>query len=193
VVRSDGHLGLVYGYFDDVLQSTENGQSVNIILDGEVTFATAPPWRRSWIDPSDASDTYMRFQAGREEFVAIGTDPLPAAGDCENALVPADAEALARSIMANPDFETNGTVPVRIAGLDGLQMDVGINRNVHRCWFGGFGPDQLAQWRTRLYLLDYPGDSAQILIIAVIAPAIDLERVIEEATPIVESLEINAP
>ena len=78
VVRSDGHLGLVYGYFDDVLQSTENGQSVNIILDGEVTFATAPPWRRSLIDPSDASDTYMRFQAGREEFVAIGTDPLPA-------------------------------------------------------------------------------------------------------------------
>ncbi len=193
VVRSDGHLGLVYGYFDDVLQSTENGQSVNIILDGEVTFATAPPWRRSVIDPSDASDTYMRFQAGREEFVAIGTDPPPAAGDCENPLAPADAEALARSIMANPDFETNGTVPVRIAGLDGLQMDVGINRNVHSCWFRGFGPDQLAQWRTRLYMLDYPGDSAQILIIAVIAPAIDLERVIEEATPIVESLEINAP
>ncbi len=190
VVRSDGHLGLVYGYFDDVLQSTENGQSVNIILDGEVTFATAPPWRRSLVDPSDASDTYIRFQAGREEFVAIGTDPLPAGADCENASAPADAEALARSIMANPDFETTGTVPVRIAGLDGLQMDVDVNHNPYPCW-RWFGPDQLAQWRTRLYLLDYPGDSAQILIIAVIAPATDLERVIEEATPIVESLEIH--
>ena len=188
VVRSDGHLGLVYAYFDDVLQSTENGQSVNIILDGEVTFATAPPWRRS----SEPSDTYIRFQAGREEFVAIGTDPPPAATDCENPSAPANADALARRFMANPDFETTGTVPVRIAGLDGLQMDVDVNYN--SCWsYMGFGPDQLQRWRTRLYMLDYPGDSAQILIIAVIAPAIDLERVIEKATPIVESLEIHAP
>jgi hypothetical protein len=192
VVRIDGNLGLVYGYFDGALQSTENGQSVNIILDGEVTFATAPPWRRALGDPSDASDTHIRLQADREEFVVIGTDPLPGGADCENASTPADAEALARSIMADANSETTGTVPVRIAGLDGLQMDVDVNHNPYPCW-RWWGPDQLAQWRTRLYLLDYPGDSAQILIIAVIAPAIDLERVIEEAKPIVESLEIHAP
>ncbi len=169
VVSIDGRLSLVYGYFDDVLQRTEDGQSVNIILDGEVTFATAFPWMRSiGADPSDASDTYMRFVAGKEEFVAIGTDPQPAGLDCENPLAPSDAEELAQSIMANPDFETTGTVPVRIAGLDGLQMDVDVNNN--SCWgYMGFGPDQLTQWRTRLYLLDYPGESAQILAIAVIA------------------------
>lgn len=188
VVRSDGNLGMVYGNFDGKLQSTENGQSVNMILDGEVTFATAPPWRRALGDPSDASDTHIRLQAGREEFVVIGTDPLPGGADCEIASAPADAEALAQSIVASPDFETSGTVPVRIAGLDGLQMDVDVNHNP--CW-RWWGPDQLAQWRTRLYLLDYPGPSAQILIIAVIAPASDLERVIEEATPIVDSLEIH--
>ena len=192
VVRSDGHLGLVYGYFDDVLQSTENGQSVNIILDGEVTFATAPPWRRALGDPSDASDTHMRFQAGREEFVVIGTDPLPAGADCENASAPADAETLAQSIMANPDFETTGTVPVRIAGLDWLQMDMDVDYNPLSC-SGWFGPDQLTRWRTRLYLIDYPGESAQVLAIAVISPETDFERVTEEATPIVESLEIVTP
>ena len=192
VVRSDGNLGLVYGYFDDVLQSTENGQSVNIILDDEVTFATAPPWRRALVDPSDASDTHMRFQAGREEFVVIGTDPLPAGADCENASAPADAETLAQSIMANPDFETTGAVPVRIAGLDGLQLDVDVDYNPLSC-SGWFGPDQLAQWRTRLYLIDYPGESAQVLAIAVISPETDFERVTQEATPIVESLEIDTP
>ena len=122
----------------------------------------------------------------------IGTDPLPGGAYCENASTPADAEALARWIMADANWETTGTVPVRIAGLDGLQMDVDVKHNPYPCW-RWWGPEQLAQWRTRLYILDYPGDSAQILIIAVIAPAIDLERVIEEATPIVESLEIDAP
>ena len=44
----------------------------------------------------------------------------------------------------------------------------------------------------RLYLLDYPGESAPVLAIAVIAaPETDFERVLEEATPIVESLEIH--
>ncbi len=37
---------------------------------------------------------------------------------------------------------------------------------------------------------DYPGESAQVLAIAVIAPEEAFEGVLEEATPIVESLEI---
>ena len=45
--------------------------------------------------------------------------------------------------------------------------------------------------RMRLYLVDYPGESAQVLTIAVIAPEPDFERVLEEATPIVESLEFH--
>jgi hypothetical protein len=194
VVSSDGHFGLVYGYFDDVLQSTEDGQSVNLILGGEVTFATAPPWRRALGNPSDASGSHMRFQAGREEFVVIGTDPLPAGtADCETS-APADAETLADSIMANPDFGTTGTLPVRIAGFDGLQMDLeGSDSPFSFSCSGWFGPDQLTRWATRLYLIDYPGESAQVLAIAVISSEADFERVIEVARPIVESLEIDAP
>jgi dihydropteroate synthase len=42
-------------------------------------------------------------------------------------------------------------------------------------------------------LIDYPGESAQVLAIAVISSEADFERVIEVARPIVESLEIDAP
>ena len=127
----------------------------------------------------------------------IATDPLPVETGCENGPAPADAEALARSIMADPDFETIGTVPVRIAGIDGLQMDVVVTRQPNVCyWPVGTrvrtGPSAPG-WRMRLYLIDYPGESAQVLTIAVIAPETDFERVLEEATPIVESLEFHTP
>ena len=54
--QEDGRLGLVYGYptTDDV-PTTENGQAVPVpysFLDGEVTFAAAPPWNgggASWL------------------------------------------------------------------------------------------------------------------------------------------------
>jgi hypothetical protein len=161
------------------------------ILDGEVTFAAAPSWaKRDWLE---SSDTYLRFRwfatvgdEWGEEHVVIGTDPLPA---CENSSAPADAEALARMIMADPNSETTGTVPVRIASLYGLQMDVDVAD--YSCW-RNWGPDQLEQWRTRLYLIDYPGPSTQILVIAVIAEEEVFERALKEATPIVESLEIHA-
>lgn len=52
--------------------------------------------------------------------------------------------------------------------------------------------DQADRWRMRLYLINYPGGSALGLTIAVIAaPETDFERVLEETTPIVESLEIH--
>ena len=187
VVRlENGRLGLLYGYDYDNLPTTENGQSVPVpfsLLDGEVTFAAAPPWRTG--PASNASDTYMRLQAAPEEHIVIGTDPLPG---CENVSAPADAEALAPMIMADPNSATTGTVPVRIAGLDGLQMDVDVDD--YSCW-QLWGPDQLDRWRTRLYLIDYPGEPAQVLAIAVIAPEESFESVVEKATPIVESLEIH--
>lgn len=198
VVRPEsGQLALTYGYpFTDQLPTTENGQTTPLpysILDGEVTFAAAPPW-----NTSETSDTYMRFNGGRDEHLVIATDPLPAVTDCENASAPADAEALARRIMDDPNSETTGTVPVRIAGLDGLQMDVDVDVDMDvnavvaegPCWWM-WAPDQLSRYRMRLYLIDYPGGAAPVLAIAVIAPEEVFERVLEEATPIVESLEIH--
>jgi hypothetical protein len=201
VVREEnGQLGLVYGYKFDGLPTTENGQSVAVpfsILDGEVTLAAAPPWG----EDSDPYDTLIRFNGmrddhvgSRDDHVVIATDPLPVGTGCENTSAPADAAALARQIMADPNFETTGTVPVRIAGIEGLQMDVDalVDDWNSYCW-AMWVPDQANRWRMRLYLIDYPGDSAEVLTIAVIAaPETDFERVLEETTPIVESLEIHA-
>ena len=185
--QGNGQLGLVYGYVYDELPTTENGQSVPVpfsLLDGELTFAAAPPWRSATDDRF--ADTVMRFTGGRDEHVVIATDPLPVGTGCENSSAPADAEALARSIMADPTLNATATVPVRIAGIDGLQIDV--DAAVAECWTM-WAPDQ-RPGRIRLYLIDYPGESAQVLAIAVIAPEEAFERVLEEATPIVESLEI---
>jgi hypothetical protein len=96
--------------------------------------------------------------------------------------------------MANPDVETTEPVPVSIGGLHGLQMDVAVAANAEHCywiWFNEGLPAADPGWRLRLYLLDYPGESAQVLTIAVLTPWASFEEVIEEATPIVESLQIN--
>ena len=205
VVRHDGQLGLIYGHTSTDLPTTENGQSVAApfsLLDGEVTFAAASPWY-----PWDESPTAMTLwlSDGRNENVVIAADPLPGGRACESGPAAADAEALARSIMADPDFETTGTVPVRIAGLDGLQMDVVVaTAGPTVCYWTNWaleispeisptGELGHAGWRMRLYLIDYPGESAQVLAITVISPENDFERVLEKATPIVESLEIHAP
>ena len=197
VRQEDGQLGLVYGYKYDGLPTTENGQSVALhysLLDGEVTFAAAPPWGPG--DTSEPSDTLVRLNGSRDDHVVIATDPLPALTECD-VPAPADAEALAQRIMANPNAETTGTVPVSIAGLDGLQMDVDVDMSAvladeNSCRWN-WSPDQAARWRMRLYLLDYPGGSAPVLAIAVIAaPETDFEHVLEETTPIVESLEIHS-
>ena len=193
VRQENGQLGLIYGHTYDGLPTTENGQSVPVpfnLLDGEVTFSAAPPWNGN----PDIPDTLMRINGSRDDHVVIATDPLPVGTGCENGSAPADAEALARSIMADPNFETTGTVPVRIAGIDGLQMDVdaAVGDWNDFCW--PWVPDQRDRWRMRLYLIDYPGESAAVLTIAVIAaPETDFERVLEETTPIVESLEIHTP
>ena len=198
VVRYDGQLSLVYGYADDDLQTTENGQSVAVPLQH-------PRWRGDLRRgpaghiPWDESPTAMTLwlSDGRNENVVIAADPLPGGRACESGPAAADAEALARSIMADPDFETTGTVPVRIAGLDGLQMDVVVaTAGPTVCYWTNWALEinpGYAGWPMRLYLVDYPGDAAQVLAIAVIAPEETFERVIEEATPIVESLEIHAP
>ena len=194
VIRHDGQLRLVYGYTFDSLPTTENGVSVPVpysLLDGDVTFAVAPP-----LDPRVNETTYMGFDSGRYGRVMIAADPRPGdAQGCEEVPTSADAEALARLITADSNFETTATVPVRIAGLDGLQMDVTFRTSDNYCYFL-WAPDQIpvdgsGLFRMRLYLIDYPGESAQVLTLAIIAPETDFESLLEEATPIVESLEFH--
>ena len=204
VVRHDGQLRLLYGHPSNGVPTTENGQSVVVpysFLDGEVTFAAAPPWYGEFDHP-----TVMRFACepggsepgaagcrGGREHVVIAADPLPVETGCENGPVPADAEALARRIIADPDFKTTQTVPVRIGGIDGLQIDGVVTAPWDTRWslcYPMWGEDA-PSFRLRLYLIDYPAESAQVLTIAITALETEFERVLEEATTIVESLQFH--
>lgn len=205
VVRDEnGQLGLLYGNRD--VATTENGKPVAVRFSefaDTVTFTAAPP-------PIPRGDGTVAFvsPASSDGRVKFALDPRPdsQASACEDGLTPeqtADASALARSIEADPSFETTEPVPVSIAGSDGLQMDVAFSADATPC-YGLWAPDNEqpvdsdARWRMRLHLINHPREwgsswGPQVLTIAVIAPEADFGRVLEQATPILESLEFHAP
>ncbi len=132
-------------------------------------------------------------------------DPRLAETDCQPGPVPADAEALARSIRSDPDFEATAPVAVSLGGTPALRMEVVAVPGATVCegWRGprvvsesdrGWpGMDLAPGSRMRLYLLDLPGGSARILAIAVVAPEARFEQVVEAAAPIFDSFEFHAP
>ena len=167
-------------------------------MGGTLTF-TAPPL----VPRGDGRlEIPLTGSGGR---IIIGEDPVPMSpvrGDCLSVpigtAVPVaeDATVLARSIEADSDFETTEPVPVSIAGIDGLQMDVTFSERdlCYSLWSpsrrgSGTGPLQVptGEWRMRLYLIDipesaWPSDSdwrPQVMTIAIIAPATDFERALE--------------
>jgi hypothetical protein len=167
-----------------------------------VTFF-APAWN---VDHEDA--TFMALAHGCKgtgycsvNFV-LATNPLIETG-CEAGPAPADADAFARSVRSNPHLEATAPVAVSVGGIDALRMDVIAAPGGAVC----DGPLVLARGvgllptdRMRLYLLDVPGGSARMLAIAVIArdpyakvqvAQPTFEQVVEEATPIVESIEFH--
>ena len=122
---------------------------------------------------------------------------------------PTDAEALARNIGSDPDFEATAPVAVTIAGRSALQMHVVVSPGAGSCsWSAEFdpsvtetsplllkrvpfidGPD-----RARLYLLDLPdGSQARVLALVTITDEDSFETVAEAAAPIVNSIEFHAP
>ena len=202
VVRDeDGQLGLVYGYASNPVPTTENGQPVAAQFrefGDTVTFIAHPPKF-----PRGDGSIEIGLSATSAERIRLTV------GDgqgCEDGAVPADAEAMARSIMADPNFETTETVPLTVAGIDGLQMDVAFSEQdgCYELWPAGRLPTGDPGWRIRLYLINYPDEPASpsgsnwrphILTIAVVASAANFERVLAEATPtlqsILESLEFH--
>jgi len=199
VVRQDnGRLGLVYGSQTGDLPTTENGQAVAVrysLLDGEVTFAAAPPWSHT---SDDRTSTILggvgRGSASQFTMFTVVADPRTGTG-CEPGPAPADAEALVRSIRSNPDLESTAPVAVSVGGIDALQMDVVapgqlevgdcIPMVLERLTLG---PDA----RMRVYVLDLPeGMSARILAIAISALDSEFGHVVEAAAPIVGSFEFH--
>ena len=129
VVRQDGRLGLVYGSRtgDLRISTTEDGQAVPVpysFLDGEVTFAAAPPWGDTRLERTfTILGGVGRGSASQFTMFAVVADPLTATG-CEAGPPAADAEALVRSIRSNPDLEATAPVAVSVGGIDALRMDV---------------------------------------------------------------------
>ena len=197
VRQEDGRLGLVYGSQTGDLPTTENGQAVPVpysLLDGEVTFAAAPPW--SYVFTDGRALGLRAFDS--DSFVEIWTDPLTVEMGCDAGPAPADAEALARSIRSNPDLEAIAPVSVRVGGIDALRMDVDVAEASDCGMVTGAEPPpgvflpSCRCWRMRLYLLDLPeGMSARILAIAIAAPDQDFEHVVGAAAPIVDSIQFH--
>jgi hypothetical protein len=193
VVDQDGQHGLVYGQRSGDVSTTENWQPVPVpfsILNGEVTFAAYPPWKEDY-ESSEASTAFQKSSWNLAWFV-IATEPLSVGTACENGPAPTDAEALARTIMADPDIEAAEPVPVRIAGIDGLQIDVAKS---DYNWLCAWTPDALTAFQgggqIRLYIVDYPGESAKVLTFAFVAGPDEWEDAIDDIVPILDSIQFH--
>jgi hypothetical protein len=197
---------------DDV-PTKESGQAVPIsysFRDGAVTFDMVPEWHA--FGGELGSGNGQTFAAhlgnpGHGSFFEIVADPLPVGAGCEAGPAPADAQALAQSIMTDPDLDVTAPVAVTVGGIDALHVDVVDAPGASTCaswgtrvitdgtdgngWTPGWLGDEGG--RMRLYLLDVPGGSAEVLAIAITASDERFEEVIEVAEPIVESIEFHAP
>ena len=207
VVRQEnGRLGLVYGTASEYGDppTIENGEALYSLLDGEVTFAAASTWQARL-----AGTTSMNLEMGCRgtgfcsDNVVVVTDPPVVAG-CEAGPAPADADALVASIRSNPNLESTTPVAVSVGGMDALRMDVAAAPGADVCetLLVLTGASLRPTDRMRLYLVDLPGWSARVLAIAVIArdpydevevSQQDFEKLVEAATPIVESVEFRTP
>ena len=200
VVRQDGRLGVVYGSQSGPrVPTTENGQAVPVpysLLDGEVTFAAAPPWSPTSLDRTSTTlGGVGRGAAVQFTRFTITADPRTGMG-CEAGPPAADAGALVRSIRSNPDLEATAPVAVSVGGIDALRMDV---LAPGRPEVGTCAPTVLEQLplmqgeeRMRVYLLDLPeGMSARILAVAISAHRSQFEHVVKSATTVLDSFEFQ--
>ncbi len=164
--------------------TTENGQPVPMLFaqfDGEVTYSSPSPYS---MDVGD--DGLIDF-----------TDPVVFWSECAQGPVPADAAAFAQAVIADPNFETTAPVAARVGGVEAVAIDVALSPAGRVCW--AYRTDG-HRWihalepgkRLRLFLVDLPeGMSMRTLAIAVMAPDERFEEVIEEATPIIDSIEFH--
>jgi len=195
--------------------TTENGEAVApaySIVDGEVTFAaTNPPWGLA--ADLGSTRTLATLRADFADFggIKVLADPLPVGTGCETDAAPADAQAWAERILSDPDMEATEPTPIRIAGVEALQMDVAPAAGASICDSGGepvlftSADDPLvgtALWRSqvglwdrysyRVYLLDVPAGSSRILAVVVFAFDRDFDEVVEAAAPVLDSFEFQA-
>jgi hypothetical protein len=186
----------------DAKETTENGQAVPVLysyLDGEVTMDAAHPWRDTWLNYQGL----MIDEGASHDLLYLMGDPWPVETGCTPAPPPADADALAAHIQADPDFEATAPVALIVGGIEALRMDVRAAAGASVCAEAGapivLNPDGSEAYRglalgegsrIRLYLVDLPeGSSMRVLAIAIVASEARFERAAELAAPVVDSIE----
>ena len=198
---------------DGVPATPENGAVVPdrySIVDGEVTFAaTDPPWRfEEWAGGLSRTTITLQIDGPYSSGgIKVFADPLPVGTGCQADAAAVDAEALAARILSDPDIEATEPVPVRIAGVEALQMDVAAAPGASACADRGNEPllftsdepspyTDTGLWNShshRLYLLDVPEGSSRILAIDIFVFDRDFERAVEVPRPVLDSFEFHAP
>ena len=164
--------------------TTENGEPVWIGFSRfgrEITFSSFSP--NGW---SLGDDGFLDF-----------TDPAVNWSECAQGPVPADAAAFAQAVMADPNFQTSAPVAARIGDFEALSLDVTLSPDGHIClayrsdvnrWVHALEPGK----RLRLFLVDLPESmSLRTLAITIMAPAERFEELLEEAEPIIDSIEFH--
>lgn len=183
----------VVGYGGPTL---EDGHAVLLpfsIRDGEVGFGMASTW-----DVETYDDAHMAFlhRFSSSAFV-VAAEPLSVWPSCDSRPAPATAEALA-SIIAESGHDVTEPVPVSIAGIDGLLIDVAVSgreQDMYLCTFEESGTLSLVQKaggsRMRLFMVDHPGELVGVVTFAVMTVPGELEDATAEAAPIVDSVEFH--
>jgi hypothetical protein len=181
--------------------TTENGSAVPVtygFLDGLVTYRAGFPLEPSQDGYRDrdrlAIDGLLPDDDAPRRVLVMLADPRPIGPDCSEAAAPADAQALARSIGADPDFQATAPVAVTIGAIAALQMDV-VAAGANPCFILlKDAPFTIGSDRARLFLLDLPaGSGARVLAIATITDEDSFETLTGWAKPVVDSIEIHAP
>jgi len=178
-------------------------------LDGVVTYRAADPLAPSQDGYGDGSRLAIVGLLPDDDVprrvLLMLADPRPIGPGCAEGPAPADAEALARTIGSDPDFEASAPVAVAIGGISALQMDVLLEPGATSCPWSEFdmsatsplllqhAPVFAGADRARLYLLDLPEGPARVLALAVITDEDSFDALLEHAAPIVDSIEFHAP
>ena len=194
-----GRLRLVYNVQPDGPGTTENGKAMPVqygFLDDEVTYSAAYPLEPANDGFNDSNrlgiDGLLPDDDTLRRVLVMLADPRPIEPGCAEAPAAADAEALARSIQSDPDFEATAPVSVTIGGAPALRMDVIGQPGGNSCDLLLKDAPFSVESRARLYLLDLPvGSQARVLAIATITDEDSFETVLDWAAPIVDSIEFH--
>jgi hypothetical protein len=172
--------------------TTENGQPVPVpyyFFDDQIVAWVPGPW---WgIDSLDEDARFIDFSD------PVAGDPI-AERNCAPDMAPADAATLAQQVIADPNLVTTPPAAASVGGLEAVTIDVALAPGAdfdcllvaepYGIWIYALEPGL----RQRLYLVDLPeGMSMRTLAITVTAHESRFEEVIEEAQPIIDSIEFH--